>query len=111
MLNSQVFFPCVDTSAFFTDNEVEIERTLNECRQRKNEYTGTDSTERKKLNDAVKNEKARLIAALSSYNGRRTLRPEYITDRCIISSFESALTRAIGIQAGSLTYDLITLRV
>ena len=111
MLNSQVFFPCVDTSAFFTDDEVEIERNLNECRRRKNEYTGTDSTERKKLNDAVKDEKARLIAALSSYNGRRTLRPEYITDRCIISSFESALTRAIGIQAGSLTYDLITLRV
>lgn len=111
LLNKQVFFPCVDTSAFFTDEERDIEVSLNEARRRKREYKGHDSQVLKENRDAVKEGKARLLAALSSHNGVRELRPEYITDRCIISSFESALTRAVGARTSEVTYDLITLRV
>ena len=62
-LNKQVFFPCVDTSAFFTNEERDIEVSLNEARRRKREYKGHDSQVLKENRDAVQEGKARLLAA------------------------------------------------
>lgn len=54
--------------------------------------------------------KEELCAALDRFEGVRAFRKEFVKDRNVISLFESALTRAMGIETNALTMDLVVVK-
>ena len=54
--------------------------------------------------------KEELCAALDRFEGVRVFRKEFVKDRNVISLFESALTRALGIETNALTMDLVVVK-
>lgn len=142
----------MDTKAFYTDDEMEIDRSLSEMRQQKRvlkqaaalleqHYSGAMSekvlrkrlkalkyiasvddpipnkdevqdlhAEARELTPAINSRKEDLCALLDQFNGVRTFRQEFIRDRNVISIFDSYLTRVLGLQPGTLTYDLVIVK-
>ena len=66
--------------------------------------------ELKQTNSAISTAKKKLVSLLSTHNGERALRTEYVVDKNIISVFESMLTRTLGMQTGELYDDFIVVR-
>ena len=119
---------------------MEIDNRISEMRQQKNrakksaeileDYYGGKTTEantRKHLKVAcldhgeMRNEarslakpisaaKEELCAALDRFEGVRAFRKEFVKDRNVISLFESALTRALGVETNTLTTDLVVVK-
>lgn len=64
----------------------------------------------KTTNSAIKTQKAELVMLLHSHHGERELRAEYVTDKNVISVFESMLTRTLGMETGKLYDDFMVVR-
>lgn len=97
-LKNQVHIYSVDTSAFYTDVEHEIDKKIIAARVANDQKS-------------VKLYKEQLRQAFSEFSGIRSVRPEYINPRNIISIFESSLTRTLKLKTDELTDALVIVRV
>lgn len=66
--------------------------------------------EARSLTKPISAAKEELCAALDRFEGVRAFRKEFVKDRNVISLFESALTRAMGIETNALTMDLVVVK-
>ncbi len=62
------------------------------------------------INQKINTGKARLSSMLHDHNATRTLREEYVVDNRVISVFESALTRTLGMETNHLYEDFMVVR-
>lgn len=66
--------------------------------------------EARSLTKPISAAKEELCAALDRFEGVRAFRKEFVKDRNVISLFESALTRALGVETNTLTTDLVVVK-
>lgn len=66
--------------------------------------------EARSLTKPISAAKEELCAVLDRFDGVRVFRKEFVKDRNVISLFESALTRAMGIETNALTMDLVVVK-
>lgn len=74
------------------------------------EMIGEMRDEARSLTKPISAAKEELCAALDRFDGVRVFRKEFVKDRNVISLFESALTRAMGIETNALTMDLVVVK-
>ena len=115
----------VDTDAFFTNGELDVYREKKQLVKQRNELNRSDPVLDKKLRSQIKQAEKDLRKSLNvdEHPGRvRELRRDalyYISkdgnERCRLdnqhSMAQSALTRAMGVEAGQLTYDIFVMKV
>lgn len=112
-LNKLVHLYSVATDAFYTEQEQYRHRRLlklYKSRQKKN----IQLWRKKAINRVIKKEKTKLAELLNQHLERketRKLNPSSISDKNIISLFESSLTRALGLKTNELTKDLMIVNV
>lgn len=94
----------VDTKAFYTDEEMELENNLVAIRARKSK--GEEG-----LTSEIKDRKSALKELLGKGNENRILRDEFLVDTNTVSIFESALTRTLGMKVDELSDALVIVRV
>jgi len=120
----------LQTSAFYTDEEAEIDRQLCALRVRANQ--GKKSGARKKSRQQRENEKLPPLTKaerkeniqqiktakerlkqklLENMSITRTVRPEFLADRNIICIFDSDLTRSLGLREDALNDAIIIVKV
>lgn len=151
-MDKQVHLYAVDTKAFYTDEEMAIEKEISALRKQKrqiktvldlmDEYCSGELKEaklRKRLMDCmylsqkedpipdaetiadmkkssrglaqqISSKKEVLRKVFDDFHGIRQFRNEFLTDFNVISTFESYLTRTIGVHTGDLTRDLIVVK-
>lgn len=117
-LSKQVYIYSVDTSAFYTDIEIRIEKLKHKLRRQANQIKKVDKNDRTEeqkkeytsLNKKMKKVKSLLDYFMKKNDKIRTIRDEYINDRNVISVFESALTRTCGIEQGTLSDYMIVVK-
>ena len=63
------------------------------------------------LGRKINKQKSIIKSTFGEPHGTRTLRPEYLTDKSVISIFESYLTRTLKIQTNTLSDALVIVRV
>ncbi|MFD2382862.1 hypothetical protein ACFSWD_17520 [Paenibacillus xanthanilyticus] len=85
----------VDTAAFYTADEVALRARISKLKQ-----AGDQRERLRELESSAQ-------AHFDTYSGVRTLREEKVTDKAVISLFESTLTRTIGVKPGAVTKDII----
>lgn len=112
-LNKLVHLYSVATDAFYTEQEQYRHKRLlklYKSRQKKN----IQLWRKKAINRVIKKEKTKLAELLNQHLERketRKLNPSSISDKNIISLFESSLTRALGLKTNELTKDLMIVNV
>lgn len=111
-LTKQIHLYSVCTDAFYEPDEQAIhQRLLKLYKLRKNaKYKWKKSA----VNRVIKKEKEKLTQLLDKRledTRPRELNPSALTDKSVVSLFESALTRALDIPTNSLTQDLMILNV
>lgn len=111
-LTKQIHLYSVCTDAFYEpDEQVVHQRLLKLYKLRKNaKYKWKKSA----VNRVIKKEKEKLTQLLDKRledTRPRELNPSALTDKSVVSLFESALTRALDIPTNSLTQDLMILNV
>lgn len=74
------------------------------------EMIGEMRDEARSLTKPISAAKEELCAALDRFEGVRAFRKEFVKDRNVISLFESALTRALGVETNTLTTDLVVVK-
>ena len=74
------------------------------------EMIGEMRDEARSLTKPISAAKEELCAVLDRFDGVRVFRKEFVKDRNVISLFESALTRAMGIETNALTMDLVVVK-
>lgn len=74
------------------------------------EMIGEMRNEARSLTKPISAAKEELCAALDRFEGVRAFRKEFVKDRNVISLFESALTRALGVETNTLTTDLVVVK-
>lgn len=89
---NQINLYSISTGAFFTDEERALQLAIYNA-----EDTGEDKNKLKKELDKL----------LGNYKGMRVLNSLALTDRKIISQFESSLTRALSVNTNELTKDMM----
>lgn len=110
----------VDTSCFYNEQEMDIHKKLNKLyyfRNKSNKILNKKKINEKaktrcetyifKSNRKIKELKNQLYQELNKNTKIRTLNNDCITDRKVISMFESTLTRTLKIPTNSLTTDII----
>lgn len=97
-LSNQFYIYSVDTSAFYTDEENKIQQELYELFKQK--------ADKNKINE----KKKQIKENLSRYKGKRSLRESHLKEKNIISLFESALSRTLGIKTNTVSKDLIVVQ-
>ncbi len=133
-LTKQIHLYSIDTSAMYFPDEQDIHKRLLKLYSLRKQITGwidkiEDGKEskqpinyskedlflwKKEINNLIKQEKENLTKLLDSRLediAPRQLNPEALTERKIISLFESALTRALGIKTDELTLSIMVLSV
>ena len=112
-LNKQVHLYSVSTDEFYTEEENYIHtRLLKLYRARQNK--AIENWRKKSINRIIKKEKAKLTKLLDFHleeKETRTLKQDGISDKNIISLFESSLTRALRLKTNELTDEIIILNV
>lgn len=74
------------------------------------EMIGEMRNEARSLTKPISAAKEELCAVLDRFEGVRAFRKEFVKDRNVISLFESALTRALGVETNTLTTDLVVVK-
>lgn len=74
------------------------------------EMIGEMRDEARSLTKPISAAKEELCAVLDRFDGVRVFRQEFVKDRNVISLFESALTRALGVETNTLTTDLVVVK-
>lgn len=124
-LNKQCFLYSVGTDAFYESEEriihqkllklYELRKTLKNSKlMSKNTIDNDVEFWKKTINLLIASEKEQLTKILDErlkIRIPRILNAESLKDKCIISLFESSLTRALNIKTNELTKDLIVLNV
>lgn len=133
-LSKQTHLYAIDTSAFYFSDEEEIHKRLLKLYSLRKKITiWMDKIEedkktkhpieysieelnlwKKEINNLIKQEKEKLTELLDSRlkdTEPRKLNPEALRDKNIISLFESALTRALGIKTNELTTSIMIISV
>ena len=124
-LNKQCYLYSVGTDAFYEPEEILIHKKMlklyklrnilkNSKLMSKSPVDNDVSFWKKSINILISSEKEELTKKLNQRlkdNTPRELKPDALKDKCIISLFESSLTRALGIKTNELTKDLIILNV
>ena len=123
-LTKQVHVYSVATDGFYTDEEQYIHKRLLKLYKLRN--TGKDKKRKRQkkkelpkwkiasINRVIKKEKQKLSALLDERlkdSTPRELQESALTDMNVISLFESALTRALGLKPNELTKDLFVLSI
>ena len=111
-LTKQIHLYSIDTSAFYEVEEQKIhQRMLKLFKLRKNtQYEWKKASANRLIKKEKKIMTEKLNKRLESFTPRK-LNKEYLTDKQVVSLFESALTRALDISTNSLTYDLMIVNV
>ena len=111
-LTRQIHLFSIDTSAFYEHEEQYIhQRMLKLYKLKKQELP---KWKKSSINRVLKKEKKKLVGLLEKrleYSNPRELNSSALTDKNIVSLFESALTRALDIPINNLTYDLMIVNV
>ena len=131
-LTKQVHLYSIATDAFYESDEKFIHERLLKLYKLRQSYDESkqDSSKRKKkppdwkieskswqkpsINRVIKREKEKLTEILNQKVGKglvRTLNPKSIRDSCVISLFESSLTRMLNIPTNELTDKIIVVNV
>ena len=117
-LQKQIHLYSVDTSFFYKSNEIKIAKKLSIVRKQKKrlkkifnecETSKQQSRVEKLISSVIKKEKEfkqNLISALENNKDIRVLNQEKLTDKCIVSMFESSLSRTLQIPENAVTTDL-----
>ena len=112
-LNKQVHIYSVATDAFYTPEEQHChKRLLKLYKARQNKEL--PEWRKKSINRVIKKEKNKLNDLLNAHlekNEPRFLNQESLTDKNVVSLFESSLTRALKLKTNELTEDLFILNV
>ena len=117
-LDSQVHIYSVDSKAFYTPEELEIDKAMQPLYKRKNEIKKIPLQKRdeemkneyKGINKQINELKETLKVLISENKYVRHLNIESLVDRNVVSVFESALTRACNFKSGELYEDMIIVR-
>ena len=121
-LSKSVFCASPATDAFYNEEENAVHQSLLKLYARrkniKENKEEVDEETRKQnyteVNREIKAEKEKLTRLLDESlerNDLRTLNPEALTDKNIISLFESSLTRALGLKTNEVTEDIMVVNV
>lgn len=112
-LNKQIHLRSVATDAFYEENERYWHKRLlklYKLRQSKN----CPDWKKKTINRVIKKQKEELVKLLDARlerNEPRQLNTDVLTDKTVVSLFESSLTRALNIKTNELTDKLLILNV
>lgn len=117
-LNSQVHIYSVDSKAFYTAEEMALDKELEPLYARRTEIkkiNNIDKTdeikeEYKELNKQISRIKENLKSIISKNSNIRALDTKNLVEKNVVSLFESSLTRACNMVAGSLYEELIIVR-
>ncbi|OME86901.1 hypothetical protein BK120_08235 [Paenibacillus sp. FSL A5-0031] len=104
-LSKQVYVYNVDTSAFYTEEEISLQTEINALKRAKE--GAADKEQVRTIRASLRESEELLRTQFDTYGNVRRLREERMTDKAVISLFESALTRTLGIEPGKVTKDLI----
>ncbi|MFF2890761.1 hypothetical protein [Paenibacillus sp. NPDC057967] len=100
----------VDTSAFYTDKETALEAEIRRLEREKDGLATSAAEEARALRERIKEAETALRASIDTFGGVRTLRDDRMSDKAIISLFESTLTRTLGVTPGTVTNDIIIVK-
>lgn len=119
-MDKQIHLYMVDTSCFYNKKEMSIHNKLNrlyyfrnKANKILNKKKGNDKAKTRcekyiiKSTKQIKELKNNLYQELKKNSAIRILNKDYVTDRNVISMFESSLTRTLQIPINSLTTDII----
>lgn len=118
-LNKQIHLYSVDTSAFYTKEEMSLHKRLSKNYTFKKELSKKlkktkDEKQRNKIllymdnaTHRAKNVKEKLLKKLKEFDGIRSLNEKSLNKYNVVSVFESSLTRIMGLPINEITYDLM----
>lgn len=98
----------MDTSSFYTFNEMELHNKINEFAFKKNNNKQDYDKICSKQHSALKSE---LKSLIKSNVGTRLLNPSALKSSNIVAMFDSNSTRTFGMKQGELTTDIFIVRV
>lgn len=109
----------LDTAAFYTDEEVALDRRLQKLRVISNKIHGREyknNAIRKKhiskINELLRETKDTLKSVIDSNVGMiREVRPITLSEKNVISIFESNLTRALNMESDKVNMQMVVVRV
>lgn len=111
-LQNQTCLYSVDTKAFYTDAEYELEMKMLNLRAMKTAAKKDGDDEKvAELTRMISEMKITLKEMFDNYCGVRQVRPEALVDGNIVSIFESSLTRTLGMPINQLSDALVIVRV
>lgn len=111
-LSSQVYINSLGTDALYQDDENYIHQRMTKLyklRAKVEKQKEPPQWLKKSINRVLKKEKEKLVKILDKKANKgliRQLNPDSLTDKTVISLFESALTRSCEIKAGELSDKL-----
>jgi len=124
-LNKQIHIYTVDTSSFYNEEEMTIHKNMNELYRCKTELYNIINKLKKdeqqtsesevveisdyitSINRTIKYYKDGLYLVFEKHQGIRTLNPDSLNDKSVISIFDSVLTRTMKIPENTLSKDII----
>ena len=112
-LNKQIHLRSVATDAFYEENERYWHKRLLKLYKLR-QSTNCPDWKKKSINRIIKKQKEELVKLLDArleQNEPRQLNTDVLTDKTVISLFESSLTRALNIKTNELTDKLLILNV
>lgn len=111
-LDKRIHLYAVDTRAFYTDEEMELDRQISELRHEQKRLRENPETmdAARSMTPQIGAKKDALREALSRFDGVRIFREEFLKPAYVISMFDSFLTRTLEIAADTLTTDLIIVK-
>lgn len=112
-LNKQIHLRSVATDAFYEENERYWHKRLLKLYKLRQSKDCPD-WKKKSINRVIKKQKEELVKLLDArleQNEPRQLNTDVLTDKTVISLFESSLTRALNIKTNELTDKLLILNV
>jgi hypothetical protein len=122
-LDKQIHLYSIDTSAFYNEQEQQIENQISslygkirELKMQDDEPESNDipaednDQEIQSINKEIKQLRKHLKQTIPKNSKIRILDPDEIKMENMVSSFESTLTRTLGIKTNEITLDLIIVR-
>lgn len=123
-MDKQIYIYSVDTSSFYNDEEMKIHRKLNktyrfrnQLHKIKNKRKESNASLKQKLdghisrsNSRIKKLKDKLYIEFSINSNVRKLRDVALSDRNLVSVFESVLTRTLNLTENTTSKDIIVVQ-
>lgn len=109
-LQNQVYIYSVDTKAFYTDEEDELEKQMIAKRLEKTQMK-KDGADVSAITQELSEMKESLKEKFLEFDGVRKIRDEYLVDTNVVSIFESTLTRTLNMKTDELSDALLIIRV